>query len=87
MTARFFAAVAGWAARNAVAVVAVAALVTVGAALGATQLRIDSGTDTLVARDGPAYSATEAVRQSFGEDPVVVLIEGDLRALDRKSVV
>lgn len=76
-----FAAVAAWAARFAVPVAAVAVLVTIVAAFGLTRLSVDSGIDTLVDRQGEAFTATESVRQSFGEDPVVVLIQGDLNEL------
>lgn len=51
------------------------------AVFGLTRLTVDSGIEALVDRDGDAYVATESVRRTFGEDPVVVLIQGDLREL------
>ena len=47
----------------------------------ATQLPTDAGTDTLVDRDTESYRATRDVREVFGEEPVVVLAEGDLPEL------
>ncbi|HWA53950.1 MAG TPA: MMPL family transporter, partial [Solirubrobacterales bacterium] len=51
------------------------------AAVAATQLPTDAGTDTLVDRDSESYRATERVREVFGEEPVVVVAEGDLQEL------
>jgi uncharacterized protein len=62
-------------------VLAVSAVLAVGAAVAATQLSTDAGTDTLVDRDGESYRATERVRDVFGEEPVVVVVEGDLQEL------
>jgi hydrophobe/amphiphile efflux-3 (HAE3) family protein len=74
-------AIAVWAVRHARAVLAVAALLAIGAAVAATQLSTDAGTDTLVNRDSESYRATERVREVFGEEPVVVVAEGDLQEL------
>jgi hypothetical protein len=74
-------AIAAWAVRHARAVLAVAALLAIGAAVAATQLSTDAGTDTLVNRDSESYRATERVREVFGEEPVVVVAEGDLQEL------
>jgi hydrophobe/amphiphile efflux-3 (HAE3) family protein len=74
-------AIAAWAVRHARPVLAVAALLAVGAAVAATQLSTDAGTDTLVDRDSESYRATERVREVFGEEPVVVVAEGDLQEL------
>jgi uncharacterized protein len=49
--------------------------------VGATRLPADAGTDTLVDRDTASFRATQHVREVFGEDPVVVLAEGDLQRL------
>ncbi len=49
--------------------------------MAATQLSTDAGTDTLVDRDSASYRATERVREVFGEEPVVVVAEGDLQEL------
>jgi hydrophobe/amphiphile efflux-3 (HAE3) family protein len=74
-------AIAAWAVRHARPVLAVAALLAIGAAVAATQLSTDAGTDTLVDRDSESYRATERVREAFGEEPVVVVAEGDLQEL------
>jgi hydrophobe/amphiphile efflux-3 (HAE3) family protein len=74
-------AIAAWAVRHARSVLAVAALLAIGAAVAATQLSTDAGTDTLVDRDSESYRATERVREVFGEEPVVVVAEGDLQEL------
>ena len=47
----------------------------------ATQLPTDAATDTLVDSDTASYRATQEVRRHFGEEPVVVLAEGDLQRL------
>lgn len=74
-------AIAAWAVRHARSVLAVAALLAIGAAVAATQLSTDAGTDTLVDRDSESYRATERVREVFGEEPVVVVAQGDLQEL------
>lgn len=63
------------------ALVVGAAIFTLLAGFGVTRLSVDSGIDTLVDSESEAFTATESVRQSFGEDPVVILIEGDLTEL------
>jgi uncharacterized protein len=73
--------IAVWAVRHARPVLAVAALLAIGAAFAATQLSTGAGTDTLVDRDSESYRATERVREVFGEEPVVVVAEGDLQEL------
>jgi len=73
--------IAGWAARHARAVLVVSALLAVGAGVAATRLPTDAGTDTLVDTDTTAYRATQDVREAFGEEPVVVLAQGDLQQL------
>jgi predicted RND superfamily exporter protein len=59
----------------------VSALVAVASTFFATQLPTDAGTDTLVDRDTASFEATEEVQEAFGEEPVVVLAEGDLQEL------
>ena len=73
--------VAAWSVRHARLVLAVCFLLAVGAAVGATQLSTDAGTDTLVDTDTASYRATQEVREAFGEEPVVVLARGDLQEL------
>ena len=74
-------AVAAWAVRHARAVLAIALALAVAAAIAATQLPTDAATDTLVDSDTASYRATQQVRQDFGEEPIVILAEGDLQRL------
>ena len=76
-----FGRVAAWAARHARPLVAISALVAVVAAAGATQLPTDAGVDTLVDSDSATAEATQQVRQDFGEEPIVVLVKGELPEL------
>jgi uncharacterized protein len=73
--------VATWAVRHARAVLAVALVLAVAATVVATRLPTDAATNTLVDSDTASYEATQQVRQDFGEEPVVVLAEGDLQKL------
>ncbi|HEV7400988.1 MAG TPA: MMPL family transporter [Solirubrobacterales bacterium] len=74
-------AIAAWAVRHARAVLAVSAVLAVAAAVAATQLDTDAGTNTLVDTSSESYRATERVREVFGEEPVVVVAQGDLQEL------
>jgi hydrophobe/amphiphile efflux-3 (HAE3) family protein len=74
-------AAAAWAARHARAVLAISALLALAAGALASRLPTDAGTDTLVDTDTPAYRATQELRETFGDDPVVVLARGDLQNL------
>ena len=49
--------------------------------MAATQLSTDAGTNTLVDTNTESYRATQRVREVFGEEPVVVVAEGDLQEL------
>jgi uncharacterized protein len=73
--------VAAWAVRHARAVLAFALVLVIAAAVAATQLPTDAATDTLVDSDTASYRATQEVREDFGEEPVVILAEGDLQRL------
>jgi hypothetical protein len=74
-------AIAAWAVRHARAVLVVSAVLAVAAAALATQLPTNAGTDTLVDTNTESYRATQRVRAVFGEEPVVVLAQGDLQRL------
>lgn len=74
-------AVAAWAVRRARAVLAVALVLAVAAGVAATRLPTDAATNTLVDSDSAGYRATQEVRRDFGEEPVVVLAEGDLQKI------
>jgi hydrophobe/amphiphile efflux-3 (HAE3) family protein len=76
-----FGAVASWAMGHARAVLAVCLALAVAAGVAATQVPTDAGVGTLVDSDTASYQATQQVREGFGEEPVVVLVEGDLQRL------
>jgi uncharacterized protein len=76
-----FGRIAGWSARHARVLLAITAVVAIGAAVGASRLHTDAGTDTLIDKDSETFQATEQFRRQFGDDAVVVLVEGDLRKL------
>ena len=61
------------------AVLAAVALLALGAAVLALRLEPSASTDTLVDKGSPAFEATEEFRQQFGEEPVVVLVKGELQ--------
>jgi uncharacterized protein len=77
----WFGRVAAWAADHARPLLAVATIVAVAAAVGATQIPTDAGVDTLADSGSATSRATEEVRQDFGEEPVVVLVKGELPQL------
>jgi hydrophobe/amphiphile efflux-3 (HAE3) family protein len=66
--------------RPALVLALTAVLATAGLAL-ALRLQPDAGVGTLVGRDSPAYTATETLRERFGDDAIIVLVRGDLRGL------
>ena len=78
---QWFGRVAAWAAGHARLVLGVSIFLAVAAGLGATRLPTDAGVGTLTDTDTATYRATQQVRDAFGEEPVVVLAEGDLQRL------
>ncbi|HET8567257.1 MAG TPA: MMPL family transporter [Solirubrobacterales bacterium] len=76
-----FARVAAWAVRHARPVLAISIAIAVAAGIGAMSLSTDAAPSTLIDSDAPSYRATQQVREAFGEEPVVVLVEGDLQQL------
>lgn len=77
----WFGRVAAWAAKHARPLVALSAALAIVAAVGATQLPTDAGVDTLVDSDSATAEATQQVREDFGEEPIVVLVKGELPEL------
>ena len=73
--------IAGWCVERPLPVLATAGLLALIAAVGALRLHTDAGTDQLVDSDSEAFVATEQFKESFGDDAVVVLVQGDLRQL------
>jgi uncharacterized protein len=75
------AAIAAWSVRHARPVLVACLFLALGAGVVAAQLPTDAATDTLVDSDTASYRATQEVREEFGEEPIVVLAEGDLQRL------
>jgi uncharacterized protein len=73
--------IAAWSVRHARVILAVSVFLAIGAGVVATQLPTDAATDTLVDSDTASYQTTQQVKSDFGEEPVVILAEGDLQRL------
>jgi uncharacterized protein len=80
-TARILSALAGSAARRPRLVLALALVLGVGGAVLALGLHTSAATDTFVGRSSASYKATQRFYESFGEEPVEVMIQGSLRQL------
>jgi len=76
-----FARVAAWAVERPAAVIAAGILVTLFAAIGALTLDGSRDPDTLVDRGSDAHDATESYYEDFGDEPVRILVKGDLSEL------
>ncbi len=76
-----FARLATAASRRARFVLAVSLLLALAAGFAATRIPTDAGVGTLVDSDDPTYQATQQIREKFGEEPVVVLVRGELPQL------
>jgi hydrophobe/amphiphile efflux-3 (HAE3) family protein len=79
--ARVLSALAGGAARRPRVVLAVAIVLGVGGAGLALRLRPTAATDTLVSSSSSSYRATQRFYSNFGEEPIVVLVKGNLQKL------
>ncbi len=73
--------IAAWAVERPAPVVALAILLSLVGAVGALALDADRDPDSLVDSGSEAFDATEAFYERFGDEPVRILIEGDLREL------
>jgi uncharacterized protein len=74
-------ALAGGAARRPRLVIAIAIVLALGGAALALRLRPTAATDTFVSGSSPQYRATQRFYESFGEEPVAVLVKGNLQQL------
>jgi uncharacterized protein len=74
----WFGRLAAWAARHARSLIAVSLALAITAGAVATRLPSDAGVNTLTGADSATYRATQQVRGAFGEEPVVVLVKGEL---------
>ena len=78
---RFLSALAGGAARRARLVIAVAVVLGLAGAGLALRLKPTAATSTFVSSSSSEYKSTQRFYQSFGEEPVEVLVKGDLQQL------
>jgi uncharacterized protein len=85
--ARLLAALAGGAARRPWPVLAVALALGLGGAALALGLHATAATDTFVSSSSSQYSDTQHYYAKFGEEPVAVLVKGDLQQLVLSSDV
>jgi uncharacterized protein len=72
---------AGGAARRPLLVVVLAGVIGLAGAGFALRLRPTAATNTLVSSSSPTYKATQRFYKSFGEEPIAVLVKGDLQQL------
>ncbi len=79
MVAKLLSALAGSAARRPLLVVATMGVLGLGGAALALSLRPSAATDTFVGRSSTGYRATQRYYSSFGEEPVDVLVKGNLQ--------
>jgi hydrophobe/amphiphile efflux-3 (HAE3) family protein len=80
-SSRLLSAFAGGAARRPRLVIAIAVvLALVGAGL-ALRLKPTAATSTFVSSSSPEYQATQRYYRSFGEEPIAVLVKGNLQQL------
>jgi uncharacterized protein len=87
VTARLLAALAGVAARRPVLTIALAVVLGLGGAAFALRLRPTAASDTFVSSSSPEYQATQRFYKNFGEEPIEVLVKGDLQQLVLSSDV
>jgi hydrophobe/amphiphile efflux-3 (HAE3) family protein len=79
--ARVLSALAGGAARRPRLIVAIAIALGLGGTALALSLRPTAATDTFVSSSSSQYKATQRFYKSFGEEPIEVLVRGDLQQL------
>ncbi len=75
--------IAGRAVERPTPVIFVAVLLTLIGAVAALRLQADRDPDSLVDRGSDTYAATQRFYEDFGDEPVEVLVKGDLRQLLR----
>jgi hydrophobe/amphiphile efflux-3 (HAE3) family protein len=80
-SARLLSALAGTAARRAGVVLLLAGVLGVGAAVLALRLQPSAATSGFVSSSSSTYRSTQDFYRNFGEEPVAVLVRGDLQQL------
>ncbi len=83
--ARIFSAMAGSCARKPLLVLVIAVVLGLGGAALALRLHPSAAIDTFVGRSTASYKATQGFYRSFGEEPVDVMIKGNLQDLLESS--
>jgi hypothetical protein len=78
MRGELFAAVVRFVVRRPLVVLAVGILLALGGAALALRLEPSAATDTLVNRSSDTYQATERFKRDFGDEAVLVVVQGDL---------
>jgi hydrophobe/amphiphile efflux-3 (HAE3) family protein len=68
-------------ARRPALVLALTAVLALAGVVLAVRLQPDAGIDTLVGTQTASYGATTSYRARFGDDPIIVLVRGDLTKL------
>jgi hydrophobe/amphiphile efflux-3 (HAE3) family protein len=76
-----FVRIAAWAVERPAPVMALAVLLSLTAAVGALSLEADRDPNSLVDKDSEAFTATEGFYERFGDEPVRILVQGDLKQL------
>jgi uncharacterized protein len=76
-----FGRLAAWAVRRPGTVIAAVVVLTLLGVVLASRLDSEAATDSLVDRDSETFTATERFNDRFGDDPVVVLVRGQLEDL------
>jgi uncharacterized protein len=80
-SARLLAALAGGAARRPVLVLVLATVLGLAGAAFALRLSPSAAESTFVSSSSPEYRATQKFYKSFGEEPIEVLVKGNLQQL------
>ncbi|MGH2901970.1 MAG: MMPL family transporter, partial [Solirubrobacteraceae bacterium] len=86
-TARLLGALAGGAARRPVLVLVLATVLGLVGAVLALRLSPSAAESTFVSSSSPEYRATQKFYENFGEEPIEVLVKGDLQQLVLSSDV
>ena len=73
--------IAAWAVERPAPVMALAVLLSLIGAVGALALEADRDPDSLVDSGSETFEATEDFYERFGDEPIRILVQGDLQRL------